>query len=119
MAIRLEAAREVLIGHGVPVRTVNTPLEEASPRWVMAFESGSTLRAAEYKEAEDRSFALYGVGASTTVTAQLEKGTVAAIAAWSDYAAGYLAVRQAVQAVWELPRTPEALPFSIVRGEDI
>lgn len=118
-AIRLEAAWEVLTGCGVPVRTADTLPEEVSTRWVMAFESGSTLRAAEYKEAENRSFALYGVGASTAITTRLERGTIAAIAAWSDYAAGYLAVRQAAQAVREWPQTPEELPFSIVRGEDI
>ena len=117
-AIRLEAAREVLTGHGVSVRTADALPEEESG-WVMTFEPGSTLQAAERREAEDRSFALYGVGASTAVTTRLEKGTITAIAAWSDYAAGYLAVRQAVQAVWEQPQTPEALPFSIVRGEDI
>ena len=117
-ASRLEAAREVLLGRGVPVRSVGA-LPEEEVRWVMAFESGSTYQAAEYREAEDRSFALYGVGASTAIITQLEKGTSAAIAAWSDYAAGYLAVRQAVQAVRERPQALEALPFSIVRGEDI
>lgn len=117
-ASRLEAAREVLAGHGVPVRSVDA-LPEEEVRWVMAFDSGSTLQAAGYREAEGRRFALYGVGASTAITTQLEKGTVAAIAAWSDYAAGYLAVRQAVQAVREWPQTPDPLPFSIVRGEDI
>lgn len=117
-ASRLEAAREVLTGHGVPVRTADA-LPEEEGRWVMAFESGSTYQAAEHREAEGRSFALYGVGASTAIITQLEKGTIAAIAAWSDYAAGYLAVRQAVQAVREWPQTPDSLPFSIVRGEDI
>lgn len=118
-AARLEAAREVLTGHGVPVRTADTLPEELSERWVMAFEPGSTRQAAEYKEAEERSFALYGVGASTAITARLEKGTIAAVAAWSDYAAGYLAVQQAVQTVRERSQAPEELPFSIVRGEDI
>lgn len=117
-ASRLESAQDVLTGHKVPVRPVDA-LPEEECRWVMAFESGSTLQAAEYKEAEGRSFALYGVGASTAITTRLEKGTIAAIAAWSDYAAGYLAVRQAVQAVRERPQTPEVLPFSIVRGGDI
>ena len=118
-APRLEAAREVLDGHGVPVRTVDALPEELSGRWIVAFEPGSTRQAAEYKEAEERDFALYGVGASTAITAQLERGTITAIAAWSDYAAGYLAVQQAVQAVRDWPQALEALPFSIVRGEDI
>lgn len=118
-AVRLEAAREVLTERGLSVRTADAlPEEGISDRWVMAFESGSTLQAAEYKE-EGHGFALYGVGASTAVVTRLEKGTIAAIAAWSDYAAGYLAVRQAARTVREGPQTMEALPFSIVRGEDI
>ena len=47
-------------------------------------------------ESEELAFALYGVGTSTAITVSLERGTIAAAAAWSDYAAGYLAVRQAV-----------------------
>ena len=38
-------------------------------RWVMAFEPGATLQAAEWKQAEGETFALYGVGSSTAVTA--------------------------------------------------
>lgn len=117
-ASRLEPAREILAGHGVPVQTVDT-LSGEDGRWVMAFEPGSTLQAAEYREAEGGGFALYGVGASTAIITRLEKGAIAAIAAWSDYAAGYLAVRQAVQSVRESPQAPDPLPFSIVRGEDI
>ena len=41
------------------------------------------------------------------------------MAAWSDYAAGYLAVQQAVRAVREQSQELEPLSFSIVRGEDI
>lgn len=88
-------------------------------RWVMTFEPGATLQTAEWKQAEEETFALYGVGSSTAVTVQLERGNIAAIAAWSDYAAGYLAVQQAVQAVQQRPRALEPLPFSIIRGEDI
>lgn len=116
---RLEAALEALTAAGVPaVRETALP-EDGAPAWAMTFEDGATRRAAAGKEETGRMFALYGVGASTAVTAQLERGTIAAVAAWSDYAAGYLAVRQAVQAVRERPQTLDPLPFSIVRGEDI
>ena len=117
-APRLEAALEALTAAGVPaVRGTALP-EDAPPAWVMTFEDGATRRAAAGKEGAD-GFALYGVGASTAVTAQLERGAIAAVAAWSDYAAGYLAVRQAVQALRERSRPLDPLPFSIVRGEDI
>ena len=86
---------------------------------MMTFERSATLRTAERKEAEGLSFALYGVGGSTAITAHLERGTISAMAAWSDYAAGYLAVRQAVEATREPGRELEPLPFFILRGEDI
>ena len=41
------------------------------------------------------------------------------MAAWSDYAAGYLAVESAVKAVRGEKIETELLPFSVVRGEDI
>ena len=117
---RLEAAQETLDGAGVPnIRVSALPEGRVSERWVMAFEPSATRQAADKKEAEGQSYALYGTGSSTAITVQLERGTIQAVAAWSDYAAGYLAVRQAVQAVRERPGELEPLAFSIVRGEDI
>ena len=120
VSARLEAALEVLRQAGVPTRRVDALPEgaDADP-WAIAFEPGATRQMAEYKEAEGRDFALYGVGSSTAITTQLERGTITAVAAWSDYAAGYLAVRQAVEAVQGEGQDLDPLPFSIVRGEDI
>ena len=78
--------------------------------------SGSSTNS---REAEGRSFALYGVGTTAAITAQLERGSVAAMAAWSDYAAGYLAVRRAAEAARGEEGELAALPFLILRGEDI
>lgn len=118
--VRLKAALEVLTEAGVPTLQVTAFSDaEGLERWAMTFEVGATRQAVEYKEAEERSFALYGVGTSTAITTQLEKGNITAVAAWSDYAAGYLAVQQAVQAVRERPRDLEPLLFAIVRGGDI
>ena len=116
---RLEAALEVLTEAGVPALPQERLPDPLNAGWVMAFEAGATRQAAEYKEAEGQDFALYGVGSSTAITAQLEKGNITAVAAWSDYAAGYLAVQQAVQTVRDRSQTLEPLPFSIIRGEDI
>ena len=69
--------------------------------------------------AQGLGFSLYGVGSSTAITSLLERGEITAVAAWSDYAAGYLAVQQAVRAVREQSQELEPLSFSIVRGEDI
>uniref|UniRef100_UPI0026220804 winged helix-turn-helix domain-containing protein n=1 Tax=uncultured Oscillibacter sp. TaxID=876091 RepID=UPI0026220804 len=71
------------------------------------------------REAGGRDFALYGVGSAAAITAQLERGNLAAIAAWSDYAAGYLAVRRAVNAVRGTGGALGPLPFFILREEDI
>lgn len=118
VAARLAAAEETLIAAGVSVRR-EMELPEEPPRWVMAFESPVTRRAAERREAEGQNFALYGVGSAAAVTAQLERGNIAAIAAWSDYAAGFLAVRRAVNAVRGREGTLAPLPFFILREEDI
>ena len=115
---RLEAAQETLEVAGVPVQRTDQ-LPGGGSRWVMAFDRAATQQAGEEKESEGFAFALYGVGATAAVTAQLERGTIAALAAWSDYAAGYLAVRQAVETAQGEGRLLEPLSFSIVRGEDI
>lgn len=117
-AARLDGALEALIEAGISTMTVSA-LPEDDIRWVMTFEASATRQAAEQKEESGQSFALYGVGSSAAITAQLERGIITAVAAWSDYAAGYLAVQQAVQAVHERVQTLEPLPFSIIRGEDI
>lgn len=120
LTVRLDAARETLEEAGVPVRLEEElPRDAAGVRWVMAFDSAATQQAAERREAEELSLALYGVGASTAVTSQLEQGNIAAVAAWSDYAAGYLAVRQAVEAVQGEDGALSPLAFSMIRREDI
>ena len=118
VADRLAAAAETLAAEGVPARRAESLEGEEAP-WVMAFEPNATLRAAERKEAEGWDCALYGVGTATAITAQLERGNIAAMAAWSDYAAGYLAVRRAVNAARGEEGEVDPLPFSILRGEDI
>ncbi|WP_300345759.1 substrate-binding domain-containing protein [uncultured Oscillibacter sp.] len=118
VSARLEAAEETLSAEGIPARRAEA-LPEEPPRWVMAFEPSVTQRTAEGREAGGRDFALYGVGSAAAITAQLERGNLAAIAAWSDYAAGYLAVRRAVNAVRGTGGALGPLPFFILREEDI
>ena len=118
VAERVAAAEAALTESGIPVRRIET-LPEEDCRWVMVFEPSATQAAAEKKEAEGRAFALYGAGSATAITAQLERGAIQALAAWSDYAAGYLAVRRAVSAARGEGGSVAPLPFSILRGEDI
>lgn len=120
VSARLEAAQAALEEAGVPVRrSAALPGGEDQPRWVMAFEPSATQLTADTKTAEAYSFALYGVGSTTAIAARLERGVIAAAAAWSDYAAGYLAIQQAAQAAQGMIRETDPLTFSILRGEDI
>ena len=109
VSARLAAAEETLAAEGIPARRAEALPEEPSV----------TQRTAEGREAGGRDFALYGVGSAAAITAQLERGNLAAIAAWSDYAAGYLAVRRAVNAVRGTGGALGPLPFFILREEDI
>lgn len=115
---RLAAAETALSEAGIPAQRINA-LPEENCRWLMAFDPAATQQAAERKEAEGKSYSLYGVGAATAITAQLERGNIAAMAAWSDYAAGYLAVRRAVSAAQGEEGKVVPLPFSVLREEDI
>ena len=94
-------------------------LAETGSQWVMAFDAPATLRAAEGKELEQLSVPLYGVGSPVEIITRLEQGTISAVATWSDYAAGYLAVEHAVSAARGKDRATAPLSFSILRGEDI
>ena len=127
---RLEGAKEVLEEAGVPVqcraaRAGGLPVvldgltREAGTDWIMAFEPAATQGAAAAKESRGLEQPLYGVGVTTDVAAWLERGTVTAVAVWSDYAAGYLAVESAVKAARGEKNKSEPLPFSVVRGEEI
>lgn len=127
---RLEAAHEALLDAGVPVSTrtctgdelaggLRAMLAQTGSQWVMAFDPSATLRAAEGKKLAQLSVPLYGVGSTVGILTDLEQGTIAAVATWSDYAAGYLAVEQAVKAARGEGCTSTPLPFSILRGEDI
>lgn len=119
VSARLTAARETLEEAGVPTRTVSALPEEEPLRWAMAFEPSATRQAADRNSREEVPFALYAVGSTTTIISHLEKGAITSLAVWNDYAAGYLAVRQAVEAIGGTPDPLEPLPFSILRGEDI
>lgn len=127
---RLEAARSVLEDAGVPVAEracqsaglstgLHSLLAETGSQWVMAFDAPATLQAAEGKELEQLSVPLYGVGSPVEIITRLEQGTISAVATWSDYAAGYLAVEHAVSVARGKDRATAPLSFSILRGEDI
>lgn len=61
---------------------------------------------------------LYGAGASAAIAAYLEQGTITAVAARNEFAAGYLAVEMLANAIsgTSFPKT-QLLEFSVVRKE--
>lgn len=125
---RVEAAEAALIRGGATVlrwsETGEEELirldEEGALAQVVALEIGATEAAAQAKERAGSSAALYGVGVTSRIAAWLERGTISAVAAWSEYAAGYLAVQQAAGAAREKTEPlAETLPFSVVGGDEI
>ena len=71
------------------------------------------------KESGGLTAGLYGVGGTAAIAGCLERGTLSAVAAWSDYAAGYLAVEGAVRAARREELSTQPLAFSMIRGEDM
>lgn len=121
---RAFSARQALEEAGVEVRTETEEerLEELLGQgWgaVMVFEPALTERALGLKESLELDVPLYGAGVTANVAAGLERGAVTAAAAWSDFAAGYLAVEGAAELARGTGRQPDPLPFFILRGEDI
>ena len=127
---RLDGAEAVLTEAGVPVlRQTAAPdrlatglqllssVKEAAA--IMAFEPYATEQTIRAVEAGGLGQLIYGVGVSTSVVGALERGSMTAVAAWSDYAAGYLAAEGAIRLARGEQYAAEALPFTIVRGEDI
>lgn len=129
---RLEGARKALEGAGVPVRernvdlsgedesrTVKALIRQPDLAAVMVFEPALTEQAAALKESLELEIPLYGVGVTANGAAWLEQGVISAAAAWSDFAAGYLAVEGAVSLANGSSYQLERLPFFIVRGEEL
>ena len=127
---RLEAARVRLSQAGIPCiqrradaarlnESLSGLLRETEARWVMTFGPLATAQAAAGKETSGWTQPLYGAGVTMRVATALERGTVTAAVAWSDYAAGYLAVQGAAQAARGQEPAEEAVPFLVVRGDEI
>lgn len=126
---RLEAACQVLEEADVPILRRSCPagthyeldslLREVGACQVVAFEPSATELAVEVKENGGLRQPLYGVGSGAKAVGGLERGTVSAVVAWSDYAAGYMAVEGAIRIARGEAYFAGPLPFYVVRGEDI
>lgn len=130
VADRLAAARETLEAAGVTIKTARLEGADWAAQMANALagahtgrallpDAASTEAAADAKQQLSLEMELYGVGAGKGIVARLEQGMVDASAVWSEFAAGYLAVEKAVQAARGEACADEALPVTILRGEDI
>lgn len=130
VSARMDAAQLVLEAAGAPVQRRISKAEalggvlagltaEAEAAQVMTFEPAATEQASAAKENGGLTQPLYGVGMTANIAAGLERGAVSAVVTWSDYAAGYLAVEGAIRAAQGTSYKTEALPFFLVRGEDM
>ena len=127
---RVEGARAALEEAGAAVRgrtvDLSAPadalrdlLKQPDLSAVMVFEPALTEQAAALKDSLGLDVPLYGVGITANAAAWLGRGVIAAAGAWSDFAAGYLAVEGAVCLARGDQCHMEQLPFFIVRGEEL
>lgn len=113
---RMEAAQRVLEQAGFAVETCTEELSvfpEAAA--VLCLDSQSLLQVLEMAGQAKNRPRIYGAGASDAAVAQLETGGISALAAWSEYAQGYLAVTQAVCAARKEKMQTSVLPVTVVR----
>lgn len=82
---------------------------------VLCFEPVSLEQAAALAAQCEAAPLVYGAGVSASVVASLETGGIAAAIAWSDYAAGYLAVSQAAAAARGEQAESQTLPVTLVK----
>ena len=93
-------------------------LEREHPAAVVAMESSALETAAQVAHGASYEPLVYGMGATSAIAAALEQNDITAILAQNEFAAGYLAVQAAVQAVRRESRSiPEPLEFFTVRRE--
>lgn len=116
-ARRLESAKTALETAGFAPEVCSELTAEAleGAAAVLCFEPVSLEQAAALAaQCEERPL-VYGAGVSASVVASLETGGIAAAIAWSDYAAGYLAVSQAAAAARGEQAESQTLPVTLVK----
>ena len=127
---RVEAAARVLEGaqrrvyicrpgqEGELEEALEATVEKWSASAVVAFDTSALEHAARTLAQMEEAPLLYGAGSSAAIAAYLEQGTITAVAARNEFAAGYLAVEMLVNAINGTagPRA-QLLEFSVVRKE--
>lgn len=114
---RLESAKQTLKTAGFAPEVCSELTVEAleGAAAVLCFEPVSLEQAAALAAQCEAAPLGYGAGVSASVVASLETGGIAAAIAWSDYAAGYLAVSQAAAAARGEQAESQTLPVTLVK----
>ena len=112
---RLESAKQTLKTAGFAPEVCSELTVEAleGAAAVLCFEPVSLEQAAALAAQCEAAPLVYGAGVSASVVASLETGGIAAAIAWSDYAAGYLAVSQAAAAARGEQAESQTLPGTL------
>ena len=128
IAQRTEQARKYLQEAGISVQiwpsskyvNIDDLIKIEQVGQIIAMDASATVMIAEkYSEIENHP-QLYGVGSAPPITAALDSGTLSAVAVWSEYASGYMAVEHAVKTVrGNAPQKLESLRFTIVKEDEI
>lgn len=129
MTQRIEAAEQVLHAAGIETQlyyqeglpsSLRKTAEGIGAGQIIALDSKATWLAAEaYASSADRP-QIYGVGSCSEITASLEEGVLSAVATWSEYAAGYMAVEYAAAAIQGKKDDSEGtLKISMIKGDEI
>lgn len=129
---RLNACEKALVEQGIKVETRKTSMhslpqnilgfvQQTGAKTVIAFEHSVTEALANLSTDEKAAVRIYGVGATNSIVSNLEKQNITAIVAWSDYAAGYLAVQAALEPASkrQINKQNFNLLFSTVKGDEI
>lgn len=114
---RLESARARLeqAGFAPEVCTAADTETISGAKAVLCFDAGTLEQAVSASAVLEQPPRLYGAGVTDAIVAQLENGGVRALAAWSEYAQGYLAVSQAVAAARGEAPQDQSLPVTLVQ----
>lgn len=125
---RVEAAQQALKKAGIQTilyyGDTFTQIEETANQQkagqIVALDSKATLLLAEgYADSQSHP-QVYGVGSVGEITTGLETGVLSAVAVWSEYAAGYMAVEYAVASAGRsTSRTEGTLRTSIIKEDEI
>ncbi len=121
IALRMDACVSTLEDSGRIVHITTTSQGETmtSAAAVVALEDDTTLQLARLQLSQDIDFPLYGVGGNAEIASHLERGTLDATVAWSDYAVGYLAVQTAISTALKQSVITPSIAITTIRGETI